>query len=454
MPDRVVAPSRDDPLARQAAQVVGGPLGRYAVPLVRGWRWYAAVLTALTALPVIGSLLLRGYCIEGGWRTPDQFTHMCFTDLSATFAAQHLGGGLSGFLAGGLGSPTPPHPPLTALVMTALGGIVPIGTAESRAQDYVLIWVLLGALLAALVTALTAASTPRTPWRAAHVALSPVLALTLLLAPDILGVALTSVALLAWARHRPHLAGVLFGLAIAARSYPLLVLLAVLFVSVRAGSVRPAWQAIGIALGVAGGIAALTYALNPEAALLGYQSWFDAGAGYGSPWVAPQLLGTPIPSSVVTVLAIAGWGAAVVVGALFALSGPRRPGVAEVALVMVAIVLVTGKSFPVQSSLWLVPLVALAGARWRDHLLWAGSEALYFGAVWLYIAGLTVADRGLPAGWYLVFLLVRLAGLSWVVVQVARLARLRETFEADPAEPDQLAGPIAGLRDRLVVEVR
>ena len=46
----------------------------------------------------------------------------------------------------------------------------------------------------------------------------------------------------------------------------------------------------------------------------------------------------------------------------------------------------TGKSFTVQSSVWLLPLVAWCALQWRDHLIWAGAEALNFVAVWLTIA--------------------------------------------------------------------
>ena len=60
-----------------------------------------------------------------------------------------------------------------------------------------------------------------------------------------------------------------------------------------------------------------------------------------------------------------------------------------------------------QASLWLVPLVALVGLRWRDHLIWASAEALHFGGVWLYLAGTSTPDRGLPSGWYALTLVVR-----------------------------------------------
>jgi hypothetical protein len=143
---------------------------------------------------------------------------------------------------------------------------------------------------------------------------------------------------------------------------------------------------------------------------------------------------------------------------------------------MVVIVLVTGASFPVQASLWLVPLVALVGLPWRDHLWWAGAEALHFGAVWLYLASDSVADRGLPAGWYALTLFTRLVAVCWLGYAAWRRAARRPPVftdddvdvsdddvdgpdvdgpytEAD-GEVDPLAGPLADAADSLVVRFR
>ena len=40
----MVTPTRHDSVARSASQLLGGPLGKYADPLARGWRRLAAVL--------------------------------------------------------------------------------------------------------------------------------------------------------------------------------------------------------------------------------------------------------------------------------------------------------------------------------------------------------------------------------------------------------------------------
>ncbi|MFZ1285464.1 MAG: glycosyltransferase 87 family protein [Candidatus Phosphoribacter sp.] len=463
-PDRVVVPSRDDPIARAASEVAGGPLGRYAVPLVRGWRRLAVGLVAASAVPMALGVALRGHCIESGWSSPDQFFHMCYSDLPTAFEGQNLGAGISAFLAGGIEAPTPAQPPLTALLLALTGGWVSDGSAVTRARLFFGIWAILIALLLALTVWWTASSVRGKPLRSAHVALSPVVALTAVVSADIVAVALAAAALAAWGRARLLSAGVLLGLAISARSYPVLILVAIVLVAARAGRLRAAGVVVGAAVATAAAIFAVVLVGNPDGALRGYAEWAGADAGFGSPWVFGQLtpstdgaiglrLPDPISPPVLTLLTLTGWIVAVLVGAWLAGGGERRPGVAEVSLVMIAIVLVTGKSFPVQASLWLVPLVALVGLRWRDHLIWASAEALHFGGVWLYLAGTSTPDRGLPSGWYALTLVVRLAGVGWLVVQTWRMARDRLPQLASPAESDPLAGPLANAPDALIVRV-
>ena len=208
-PDRVVAPTRDDPVARSASEVAGGPLGRYAVPLARGWRRLAAALVAASTVPMALGVAERGYCVEGGWQAPDEFFHMCFSDLPATYTGQGLQQGLGGLLAGLPESPAPAHPPLTSLLLAWTGGLVPHGSTAEQLRFFFGVWAVLATVLAALLVWWTAGSTPRTPMRAAHLAFSPVLALTALISPDIAGVALAGAGLYAWSRTRPLTAGVL-----------------------------------------------------------------------------------------------------------------------------------------------------------------------------------------------------------------------------------------------------
>ena len=460
-PDLVTAPTRGDEVVAAASEVIGGPVGRYATRLARGWRYYAAVLAGGSAVVSGLGILLRAPCIDAGWSSPDQFWHACFSDIPATYRDAGLSAGIGAYLSGGFGSPAPTQPPLTSFLMTLSATVVPSGDTPDRMRFYFAVWAIVAAVLWALTTWWTAGSVRRFPLRAAQVAFAPVALLVLPISPDIVGVALTAAALYAWTRGRPILAGALLGLAISARTYPLVIVAALLFLCLRTGRMQLWLRTAGTAAVVAGGILFVLGAINPEAASAAYRAWLDAGAGFGSPWLLPQLGGQPLSPTTVTLLCVAGWVIALVVGAGFTLAMPRRPGLAEVSLVMLAIVMLTGKSMTVQSALWLVPLAALVGLAWKDVLVWSAAEALHFEAVWLYLAGTSVPNRGLPAAWYAVLLIVRLGGVLWLLGRTWQLALSRPPVLDDDGsvvdsdwgddESDQLAGPLRGDPDRLVV---
>ena len=448
----------DDPVVRAASEVIGGPRGRYAAGRELPWVLTAAVLSALTAVTAGLAVLLRAPCLRTGFTGDTQFWSACYADLPAAYRDANLKAGVAAYLQGNAGAPVTGQPPLTGLVLTAVASLGPdVGSLKTRAAWYFALWSVLLTLLLLVIVWLVASSAAR-PFSAAHVALSPVVVLAGFISADLLGVALASAGMWAWSRRHRTLAGVLLGLAIGARSYPVLVLVAIVLLALRAGRVRETGRTVGYALLTAGALLSALWMLNHGAALSPYEGWVSASAGYGSPWLLPQLAGHPLPSGAVTALAVVGWLVALLVGAVLALSSARRPTLAEVSLVMVGIVLVTGKSFTVQSSVWLLPLIAWCAIQWRDHLIWAGAEALNFVAVWLTIAATTVPDRGLPAPWYAFFSMLRVVAVLWLVAVV--WLRARERRGADGAggadgegvgEVDDLAGPLAGAEDGLIV---
>ena len=92
---------------------------------------------------------------------------------------------------------------------------------------------------------------------------------------------------------------------------------------------------------------------------------------------------------------------------------------------------------------------------------WAATVALHFEAVWLYRAGTSARSRGLPASWYAVFLVIRLGGVLWLLARTWQLALARAPVLDDDGavvdspwgdeDSDELAGPLRGEPDRLVV---
>ena len=79
---------------------------------------------------------------------------------------------------------------------------------------------------------------PDRPWDAMMLAASPCVAAAALINWDLLAVALTALALMFWSRRRPGWAGVLLGLAIAAKLYPLFILGPLLLLCLRSARLR------------------------------------------------------------------------------------------------------------------------------------------------------------------------------------------------------------------------
>jgi hypothetical protein len=147
-----------------------------------------------------------------------------------------------------------------------------------------------------------------------------------------------------------------------------------------------------------------------------YAAWLSDGAGPGSAWYLPALARHPVDPTPVALIALLGCALA---AALVVLMGRRRPRpvVGAVALVALAVVLLTAPALPPAAAIWLVPFVALTGIGWRDHLLWAGAEAVHAVAYYSHLVAQTDPAKGLPAGWYATALSLRLLAVGWIAHQ-------------------------------------
>ena len=486
----VVSPSREDPVVAAASPVVGGPAGRRIAPGRRGWWNVARVLVVAAMVMLSLGVVQKQHCRTNGWSTPDMFFHACYSDLPVVYEQSGLAAGSAPYAAASQGHYLD-QPVLTGLTLWGLARLVPHGSVISEDRWYFDLWTIVAALSLAALVLVTVASARGRPWNAAHVALSPLLVPLALVSPDLLGVALASAGLLAWSRRQPALAGVLLGLAISARTYPVLLLVVLGLLAARAGRVRAWWVTVAWAV-LAAGVVILPWLLaNPGGVGAAYDAWRSSPAGYGSPWLIPGIWGPlagihghalpgfllhSLAPAAVTRFAILGWVVALIAGAVLALGAPRRPRVAQVALVVVGIVLLTGKAYPIQDALWLLPLLALGLPHWREHLAWFVAEGTYFVAVWLYAASISTPTRGLPGRGYVWLLIFRLVVVGWLVVATFREAwrpeldpvrnpdpdavswavpddeRSRRS-EGRPYVDDPLGGPLDGAPDRLIVRL-
>lgn len=468
-PPGIEAPSRSDPVARVASQVVGGPAGR-RLACGRGI-FQASIVLVLLAMVMLGlGVAQKQHCRAVGWTTPDQFWHACYSDIPTLYSGAGSNGqdrpGLQKAVSrGSLG------PPLQAVVVWGTSALVD-GPPRLAARRYFdLSVIVLGATLATTVGLVVIAS-QRRRWDAAHVALAPILVTAALVNYDLLGVSLMTAALVAWGRRHPILAGVLLGLAAGAKPLTAVLAVAVFAVAWRAGRLLPfiTLAASGVLTWL--GLRLVLFPGWDGGLWSSWESFKAAVPSYGSIWLVPQLLNQSRPSgarvwyngptlgaAASTTASLLGLLAVVAVAVTLAMVVPQRPRLALVGLFVVASSLLVAKAVPVQASLILLPLVALAGLRWRDHLIWAGAELANFVGTWMFIAGISKADRGLTAGFYLVLMVIRLVAIAWLAFQAVRLSLnsdqdpVRTPGDGEPGQDDPLRGLVDDVPDVPVVRL-
>lgn len=413
MPAPYAVPSRRDRVVATAAQVIGGPAGRYAAIGTRGLAGVAAAVIAMGAGMIALAVFQKGHCLTKGWVNPDQFWRACYSDLPVL----HVTTGLADRQFP-LTDPPLDQPLGSGLLMWLVSLVTPQAGTGTGAQQWVFgIWATVAVLLLAAAALAVVALRPRRPWQAAQLAASPVLAVLALVSVDLAGVALVVVAALCWKRRHPAWAGVLLGLAVLVRPYALVFLLATVLVGWRQDRRREAMTTLVAASLAVLGLFVPLLALYPDAVLLPLRSWWHMSPGYGALTLVPQLHGFPMITAAATWVAVGGWVLAGLLGLRLS-SGRGRLGTAQVAAPMLLVVFLTAKAVPVQAGLWVLPLIALSTVRWRDHLLWAGAEILHFVTVWLHIGFGSDPGRGLPGSTYSIAIVLRLVALAWLAYQI------------------------------------
>ncbi len=449
----VVSPTRTDPFARWASPLLGGPAGRRVAYPAHRWWTAARVLVLLAALSTGLGLAQKNDCRDRGWINPDQFVHACYSNLPIEYAG--AGSTVAGVLGYGGAENGVSHPVVSSVVMAGIAAVTnavapAFGGDEVRGRVFFDVSAVVLALVAAVMVFALTRLTRRRPWDVTLVAVSPVLVLTGLVSIDLLGVALGVIAVWLWSRDRPLWAGAVLGLAVAARFHVLLIAVALVIVALR----QPRWREVTATLGTA---LAVWLAVNlpwlvsaPDAFLAPVRAWTDTAPGYGSLMFLPTLVsqsqlqwGRPLTPGESTAVGAMGLAVVIVVVAVWVLTATRTPRLPAVILMLLVGSLLVSKAVPVQAAVWVLPWAALAVPRWRPHLWWWAFEALYFIAVWQYLVSLTDVNRALPAGYYAVLMVTRLAALVWLASAAWRWAW---RWGADPGR-DPGVGGVRGRAD-------
>lgn len=287
----------------------------------------------------------------------------------------------------------------------------------------------LGLALAWLATVwATAVLAGRRVWDAALVAGSPLLIFQIFTNFDALATALAIGGLVAWARRRPTLAGVLIGVGVAAKLYPALLLLPLLVLAVRTDRMADAARTVVAAVGAWFLVNVPVMVLFPRGwseffrlnsrrgddmdsiynVVKSFTGWrgFDPNTGF---WEPPVILNSVVAASFLACCA----GIAYI-----ALTAPQRPRLAQLAFLTVAAFLLVNKVWSPQFSLWLVPLAVLALPHRRILVAWMTIDALVWVPRMYYLYG--EQNMGLPEQWFTAMVVVRDIAVVALMVLVVR----------------------------------
>ncbi|UXY28660.1 glycosyltransferase family 87 protein [Streptomyces sp. HUAS TT20] len=453
-----VRPTREDEVAAAGSELIGGPVGRYALLGTTWWTPVRVVVLVAIGMFALG-LVQKAPCYDGAWffGASSQYTHACYSDIPHLYQGRGFADGLVPYfdkLQGDMEYLE--YPVLTGVFMEVAAWLTP-GSGSLQHQEQVYWFVNAGMLMvcAAVIAVCVSRTHARRPWDGLLVALAPAFALTATINWDLLAVALTAAAMLMWSRGRSFAFGVLLGLATAAKLYPVLLLGALLVLCWRAGK----WRDFGVALG---GATVAWLAVNLPVMAFAFEGWSkfytfsqERGVDFGSFWLIWAQNSTSPPSTdtvntlatLLMLLCCAGI-------AVLTFTAPRRPRFAQLAFLIVAAFILTNKVYSPQYVLWLVPLAALARPKWRDFLIWQACEVAYFLGIWMYLAYTTSGDahKGLPTHGYQWAIAVHLLGTLYLCAVVVRDILMPERDVVRRAgDDDPSGGVLDGAPDVFVL---
>ncbi len=431
-----------------------GDSGRSGLMLALG---STSVLAAAAVFGMVLAFAEKYPCRSGAWNYyAKQFQDACYTDIYPLYYNEGLAAGKVPYTGHKV-----EYPVLIGAAMQVAAWLVRNVNPVTRGREFFDVTVVLLAVCAvAGVLATARAAGPGARAQALMVALSPALILSAFINWDLIAFALTALGIAAWAARRGGWAGVLLGLGVAAKFYPLVVFGPLLLLCLRTGQLRQFARTLAAAV-----VAWLVVDLPVMIVAPSGWAWFyvfskERGADWGSIWYLFEYFNLPVLGdarlSVLNLMSTAFFILACAAITLLALAAPRRPRLPQLCFLVLAAFLMTNKVWSPQYVIWLVPLAVLARPRWWPYVLWQLAEVAYFFGIWGYLifiygsAGNPLTGyAGLSTGWYFATLAARFLTVALLGAYVVRdiLFPERDVVRADGTD-DPAGGILDHAEDR------
>jgi uncharacterized membrane protein len=426
----------------------------------------AGSTSVLVGAALVGALLAfleKVPCRAGAWNSyAKQFQDACYTDIYPLYYNEGLSAGKVPYTGHHV-----EYPVLIGGAMQAVAWLVhPIADPYTRGREFFDVTVILLVICAvAGVVATAYAAGPSRRWAALLVALSPALVLAAFVNWDLIAMALAAAAIAAWAGRRNVIAGVLAGLAVATKFYPLVFFGPLLLLCWRAGRMRDFWVTFSSAAVAWLVVNVPVIIVAPSGWATFYQFSRTRPADWGSIWYLFEHFGVPVLGDTkigtLNLLSAAGLVIGCVAIAVLALAAPRRPRLAQLCFLVLAVFLMTNKVWSPQYVIWLVPFAVLARPRFWPYALWQLAEVGYFFGIWGYLifvsrnGAVIPGYNGISTGWYFATLLARFVTVALLCGYVVHDI-LRPEFDVvrRDGEDDPAGGVLVDAPDRFVLRLR
>ena len=371
-------------------------------------------LRTIIALAIFASLISFSkfsHCESTGWATPDQYVHACYSDLPSLYEARGLKDNKWPYSSE---DNSVEYPVLTGLVMYATSFVANSPVSYFNINIF---------FLALLLIATVIIARKIRPQFAYLIPVAPAMIASLYINWDLWAIATMMLAIYWFDRKKYLLSALAIGVSISTKFLPIFLLIPIVFILWRKGSLAELVKYISITF--------VTWlAINLPFALTTPAGWWrfyklnlERGPDWGSIWLALQQLGLNLNNlNYLSILLLLIALAAVAV-LLFEIK--YIPTLASVSFFVLASVMLASKVYSPQYVLWLTPLAVIALSSKRDlhaFWLWQATEVIYHVAIWQHIALVTNAKFGLTATTYAVLTLVRIAGTTYLMAILARRA--------------------------------
>ena len=338
--------------------------------------------------------------------------HACYTDIPALFSERGLDTNTFPYLSA---TNSFEYPPVIGLGNWLISFITPASNSHRFFFDINAVIIIALFFLSAFIVRKIA------PKYQYIFPLAPAVVASLFINWDIWAVVTTLAAIYYFDKKKYEQSGIWLGISIATKFFPIVLLLPIAIIFYRSGQLKHLLRYLLTTF-------SFWAAINIPIAIIYFDGWWrffklnlERGEDFGSIWYGLSLLNIKVSNldllyPLISLILFA-------LLAYYLLKLAYLPNLAAVALFAVVIFTTLSKVYSPQYVLWLTPLAVIALQKSRQLIafwFWQGCEIIYHLAIWQYLALVSDAQFGLPAGAYAIASLLRVLGVSIFTYRLMR----------------------------------